>query len=177
MSYLVTAPDEVGAAAQNLAGIRSLLAGSAASAAAPTTAVAAAAQDEVSASVAAMFNDFGQEFQIINAQANEFHGEFVGLVKAGAGAYQSTEAANAAATALGATNAPVQGLLGHSIQGVAGATQPAAADLSLPPSFGGGDPGIPSLVTGGVQTLPSSLGGGRLTVPPVLTGGLLGRRG
>lgn len=163
MSYLVTAPDEVGAAAQNLAGIRSLLAGSAASAAAPTTAVAAAAQDEVSGLVAAMFNDFGQEFQLINAQADEFHGEFVGLVKAGAGAYQSTEAANAAAAATGAMNAPVQGLLGHSTQGAAGAT--AAAPMSPPPS---------PVVTGGVPTLSSLLGGGRLTVPPVLTGGLLG---
>jgi PE family len=147
VSYLVTAPDEIGAAAQNLAGIRSLLAGSAASAAAPTTAMAAAAQDEVSALVAATFNDFGQEFQIINAEANAFHGEFVGMLTAGAGAYQNTEAANAAAAATGAMNAPVQGLLGQSIQGAAGATH---ADLG-------------PIVTGGP-----------LTVPPVLTSGLLG---
>ncbi|MCV7092658.1 PE family protein [Mycobacterium interjectum] len=169
MSYLVAAPDEIGAAAQNLAGIRSLLAGSAASAAAPTTAVAAAARDEVSALVAAMFNNFGQEFQMINAQANEFHGEFVGLIKAGAGAYQSTEVANAAAAATGAMTAPAQGLLVQSVQGAAGAT-PSAADLSL----GGGNVGVPSIVTGGVPTLSSLLGGGQLTVPPVLRGGLLG---
>src|SRR5205085_12491825 len=66
MSYLVTAPEQVGSAAQNLAGIRSLLAGSAASAAAPTTAVAAAAQDEVSGLVATMFSNFGEEFQTLS---------------------------------------------------------------------------------------------------------------
>jgi len=52
MSFVVAAPEQVQAATHDLAGIRSLLAGSSASAAAPTTAVAAAAQDEVSAGVA-----------------------------------------------------------------------------------------------------------------------------
>ena len=97
VSYLVTAPEEVGAAARDLAGIRSLLAGSATSAAAPTAAVAAAAQDEVSALVATMFSDFGQEFQALSAQADAFHEQFVGLINAGAGAYLSTEVANAGA--------------------------------------------------------------------------------
>ena len=78
MSYLVTAPEQVGSAAQNLAGIRSLLAGSAASAAAPTTAVAAAAQDEVSGLVATMFSNFGEEFQTLSAQADAFHEQFIG---------------------------------------------------------------------------------------------------
>jgi len=107
VSYLVTAPEQLESAAQGLAGIRSLLSGSAASAAAPTTAVAAAAQDEVSALVATMFSDFGQEFQTISAQANAFHEEFVGLISAGAGAYLGTEVANAGAAAAAARSSAV----------------------------------------------------------------------
>jgi hypothetical protein len=42
MSFVVAAPEQVQAAAHDLAGIRALLAGATASAAAPTTAVAAA---------------------------------------------------------------------------------------------------------------------------------------
>jgi hypothetical protein len=48
MSFVVAAPEQVQAAAHDLAGIRALLAGATASAAVPTTAVAAAAQDGVS---------------------------------------------------------------------------------------------------------------------------------
>jgi PE family len=48
MSFVVAAPEQVQAAAHDLAGVRALLAGSSVSAAVPTTAVAAAAQDGVS---------------------------------------------------------------------------------------------------------------------------------
>ncbi len=101
MSYLVTAPEQMGETARGLAGIRSLLAESAASAAAPTTTVVAAAQDQVSALVATVFSDFGQEFQALSAQADAFHEQFVGLIDASAGAYLETEVANAGAGLLG----------------------------------------------------------------------------
>lgn len=94
MSFVTAAPQELQAAARNLAGIRSLLAESSASAAAPTAAVVAAAQDQVSAQVATLFSAFGQDYQAISAQAQEFHEQFVNLLGAGATAYLGTDAAN-----------------------------------------------------------------------------------
>jgi len=43
----------------------------------PTTAIKAAAQDEVSQAVAKLFGGVGQEFQVLSAQANEFHEQCV----------------------------------------------------------------------------------------------------
>ena len=101
MSFVIATPDLVQSAAQDLAGIRSSLAEAAASAAGPTTGIATAAQDEVSVAIASMFGNFGQEFQAVTSQAQAFHEQFVNLMNAGAGAYASAEAANAAQTVLG----------------------------------------------------------------------------
>jgi len=109
MSFVIATPDLVESAAQNLAGIRSSLAEAAATAAGPTTGIAVAAQDEVSIAISSMFGNFGQEFQALSAQAQAFHEQFVGLLNAGAGAYLSTEAANAG-----------QGLLGGGVLGSVG---------------------------------------------------------
>ncbi|OBI91791.1 PE family protein [Mycobacterium sp. 1245805.9] len=122
MSFVIAQPELVEAAAQNLAGIRSALGEASAAAAGSTTGVVAAAQDEVSGAVAALFDNFGQEYQAINARAQAFHAQFVNLMNAGAGAYLSTEAANAEQTLASAVNAPVQGLLGG---GAAAATSDA----------------------------------------------------
>ncbi|MGO9250491.1 MAG: PE family protein, partial [Mycobacterium sp.] len=111
MSFQV-APDSVQSAAQNLSNIHSTLEDASASVAAPTTGVAAAAEDEVSAGVAALFNSFGQEYQVLSAQAQGFHAQFVNLLNAGAGAYLSTEVANAEQALASQVTAPVQGLLG-----------------------------------------------------------------
>lgn len=117
MSFVIAEPELVQAAAQNLAGIRSTLGDAAAAAAGPTTAVVAAAEDQVSASVAALFGAFGEEYQVLNAQAQVFHGEFVNLLNAGAGAYLATDAANAAqalgAAAGGSIVAPYESLLAN----------------------------------------------------------------
>ncbi|HET7074439.1 MAG TPA: PE family protein [Mycobacterium sp.] len=109
MSFVIATPDLVESAAQNLAGVRSSLAEAAATAAGPTTGIAVAAQDEVSIAISSMFGNFGQEFQALSAQAQAFHEQFVGLLNAGAGAYLSTEAANAG-----------QGLLGGGVLGSVG---------------------------------------------------------
>ncbi len=101
MSFVIATPDLVESAAANLAGIRSSLAEAAATAAGPTTGIATAAQDEVSIAIASMFGNFGQQFQAVSAQAQSFHQQFVSLMNAGAGAYASAEAANAAQTVLG----------------------------------------------------------------------------
>ncbi|WP_156689644.1 PE family protein [Mycobacterium sp. Marseille-P9652] len=98
MSFVNVTPELIEEASQNLAGIRSSLAEAADAAMGPTTGVAAAAGDEVSAAIAALFGNVGQQFQALSAQAQAFHGTFVAMLNAGAGAYLSTEAANAAQT-------------------------------------------------------------------------------
>ena len=125
MSFVTAAPDLVEAAAQDLAGIRSSLMEASASVAAPTTGVVPAAADEVSAGVAALFGNFGKEFQAVSAQAQAFHAEFVSAMNAGAAAYASTEAANAGQTLLGAVAAPAQALLGGGAALTTGQATPA----------------------------------------------------
>jgi PE family len=52
----------------------------------------AAAGDEVSASIAALFGSYGQQYQSISAEAVAFHDQFVATVSTGASAYQGGEA-------------------------------------------------------------------------------------
>ncbi len=68
MSFLVTTPDGVTAAAGNLANIGTAVQEAATTASAPTTGIAAAAADEVSAAVSQLFGSFGQEFQAVSNQ-------------------------------------------------------------------------------------------------------------
>ncbi|OBK46628.1 PE family protein [Mycobacterium sp. 1081908.1] len=145
MSFVIAAPDLVESAATDLAGIRSSLAEAAATAAAPTTGIATAAQDEVSVAIASMFGDFGQRFQAVSAQAQTFHQEFVALMKAGAGAYASAEAANAAQAALGG------GIEQAGAQAISNAI--AASPI-----------GLGSLPTGGASALMSGIGSFGATV-------------
>jgi PE family len=185
MSYVFTTPAQMQAAAQDLAGIRSLLAGSSASAAASTAAVVAPAQDEVSRLVAAMFGGFGQEYQALSAQADEFHEQFVNSLNSGAAAYLSTEVANA--QQLSALNGAVQGLLGQSDGGAtAGASGSpwgaiasglTNAQAAAAPIFGGRAPLLPPLLGGGAPILPPILGGGApifggggVNLPPIPSG-------
>jgi hypothetical protein len=95
MSYLVTAPELLAAAAADVAGIGSSLNAANAAATAPTTAVIAAAQDEVSAAIASLFSGHGQQFQALSAQAAAFHSQFVQTLNSAEGAYAAAEAANA----------------------------------------------------------------------------------
>ncbi|MBW0013287.1 PE family protein [Mycobacterium sp.] len=157
MSFVVAAPEQVQAAAQRLAGIRSMLGEASASVAAPTTGLLAAAQDEVSAGVAAFFNTFGQEYQLLNSQAQAFHQQFVNLMNAGAGAYLSTDGANAEQHLLNAANPTAQGLVGQSRDGIgAVASALGAARAAAFPGFAGG----------GVRHLPGSA----TALPGALTG-------
>lgn len=95
MSFVVIAPEALAAAAADVAGIGSSVGAATASAAVPTTLVVAAAGDEVSTAVASLFSGHAREFQALSARAAEFHSQFVEALIAGAGAYASTEAANA----------------------------------------------------------------------------------
>lgn len=106
MSFVVTEPELVTVAAENLAGIRSSLGEATAAAAAPTTGVAAAAADEVSAAISQLFGTYGRDFQAAVARAAVFHDEFVSLLNGGAAAYLGTEIANAQQSLLNAVNTP-----------------------------------------------------------------------
>ncbi|WP_139823393.1 PE family protein, partial [Mycobacterium bohemicum] len=125
MSFQVE-PGKVQTAAQNLANIHSSLEDASATVAEPTTAVAAAAEDQVSAGVAAVFNSFGQEYQVLSAQTQAFHADFVNLLNASVGAYVNTEVANAEQALMNALDAPVHGLMGAA----AGASSAVAAAAS-----------------------------------------------
>lgn len=184
---LVTvAPQQVQAAVQDLAGIRSLLAEAAAGAAGPTTAIVPAAADQVSAAISATFGDFGREFQWLNAQAQAFHAEFVSLLNAGAGAYASTEIANAeqvvanaipgggSTVAAGASqSAASSGLLGGVLGGLTGGTGTSGVISTI--TGGGGVTGLVGGLTGGTGGLGGVLGG--LTGGTGGIGGILGGLG
>lgn len=185
MSFVVAAPEMIQTAAQDLAGIRSVLAEAMTTVAAPTTGVVPAAGDEVSAAVAATFGNFGKEFQSLSAQAQAFHAEFVTVINAGAGAYLSAEIANAEQTLANAVNAPAQMVLGlggaPGLGGVAAAGgTPAAGGL-----LGGLLGGLTGTSTGGTGGLTGVLGGvigssgllGGLTDSTGLLGGLTGSTG
>ncbi|MBV8785573.1 MAG: PE family protein [Mycobacterium sp.] len=98
MSFLITQPAALTAAAGNLAGIASAISASNAAEAAPTTGLTAAAADEVSALTAAAFAAHGVVYQEVSAQAAAIHQIFVATLQTSAGSYSATEAANVAAT-------------------------------------------------------------------------------
>lgn len=87
-------PEWVDSAAQELSGIRSALAQASQSIAGTTTAIAPAAADEISAAIAAMFDDLGREYQALSAQTQAFHAEFVNALNSGVGAYLRAEIGN-----------------------------------------------------------------------------------
>jgi PE family len=97
MSFVTTQPEQLAAAAGDLAGIGSQMNAQNAAAAAPTTGVIPAAADEVSALTAAQFAAHAQAYQAMSAQAAAIHAMFVNTLVSGAGSYAATEAANTAA--------------------------------------------------------------------------------
>ena len=145
MSFVLVAPDLVGAASSDLAGIGSAISAAHAAAAVPTTAVAAAAADEVSTAIAALLGEYGQEFQALGAQASAFHADFVQLMSSGSAAYAGTEAASVQQVLLNLVNAPTEALVGRPLigNGANGATPAPGppARAGSPPSTGGPGPG------------------------------------
>ncbi|MBW0018932.1 MAG: PE family protein [Mycobacterium sp.] len=95
MSFVSTAPDVLGAAARELASIRSSLGQATAAATTPLTGLVPAAADEVSAAISQLFGSYGQDFQALSAQASAFHDEFVNLLNGTAAAYLGSEIDNA----------------------------------------------------------------------------------
>lgn len=103
MSYVLTQPPAMVAAAAELAGIGSAINEAAASVAGPTTTIATAAADEVSTAIAQLFGAFGQEYQAINAQLGTLYSQFTQKLTAAANAYFGDEAISAASLVKGAT--------------------------------------------------------------------------
>ncbi len=101
MSFVVAAPETMGAVAGDLAGIGSTLREATAAAAGQTTTITSAAADDVSLAISDLFGSYGQQFQSMSAQAAAFHNEFVSVLNSGAAAYLSTELANARQAMIG----------------------------------------------------------------------------
>ncbi|OBI83624.1 PE family protein [Mycobacterium sp. 1245805.9] len=96
MSGLIAAPELISTAATDLANIGSTLSAANSAAATTTATVPAAAADQVSAAVAQLLSAHGQEYQALAGQVEAFHQQFTQNLQAGAGAYATAEAANAA---------------------------------------------------------------------------------
>ncbi|WP_205873886.1 PE-PPE domain-containing protein [Mycobacterium camsae] len=128
MSFLAVTPEFLASAAADLQTLRSALDEVQAATAVPTTGLIAAGADEVSAAVAALFANYGQEFQAISAQVSAFHQQFVQALSAGAKAYAAAEVLNASplqavqGELVAALNAPWRALLGNPLVGTAGPT-------------------------------------------------------
>ncbi|GFG76183.1 PE family protein [Mycobacterium botniense] len=98
MSFVVTNPQTLTAAAGNMQDLGVAMAANNAAAAGPTTGVVPAAADPVSALTAAQFAAHAQMYQAVSAQAAAIHEQLVATLGSNAGAYEMTEAANATVT-------------------------------------------------------------------------------
>lgn len=115
VSYLLTAPQSLGAAATDVDGIAAAIQEANAAAAGRTSGLAAAAGDEVSAAIAALFNEFGDEYQVATRQAAAFQNEFTLALSSAANAYAQAEATNGALL-----SGAAQSLLGQAPTAAAG---------------------------------------------------------
>lgn len=106
MTSLITEPQLLATAAEDVSEIRSAIGAAKSAAATPTTSVTAAAADEVSAAAAKLFGGFGQEYQALLSQASAFHEEFASLLASAGLNYSAAESANAG------TFAPVAAVTG-----------------------------------------------------------------
>ncbi|ORA12596.1 PE family protein [Mycobacterium asiaticum] len=96
MSYLLTVPESLAAAATDVDEIAAAIHAANAAAAGRTSGLLAAAGDEVSAAIAGFFNAFGDEYQTVVRQAALFQSEFNRALSDAARAYTQAEAFNGA---------------------------------------------------------------------------------
>jgi hypothetical protein len=97
MSFVITDPDAMATAAEELQGIGAALEATNTAAAAPTTGVLPPATDSVSARAAALLEAQAAQYQALSAQAELFHDQFVQTLITAKNAYAETEVSNAAA--------------------------------------------------------------------------------
>jgi hypothetical protein len=149
MSDLFAAPETLASTAADVQSIGSTINAAGTNAAGQTTGLLAAAEDEVSAAIANLFGAYGQEYQALLAQAENFHGQFTRGLAAAAGAYAQAEATNAAVVS-GISNevsAPIRTLLGQAP--IAGGGSTGTGPLSVV-RLAPGDP-LFALIMGGTN--------------------------
>ncbi|OBH06244.1 hypothetical protein A5696_23980 [Mycobacterium sp. E2699] len=123
MSYVLAAPQMLGAAATDVAGIAAALDAANAAAAAATSDVAAAAGDEVSAAIASLFSSYAHAYRALSAQGNAFQARFAQALNAAGESYAVSEAAGASPLktlendVLGLVNASSNALTGRPLIG------------------------------------------------------------
>ncbi|WP_156687082.1 PE family protein [Mycobacterium sp. Marseille-P9652] len=96
MSYVIADPEIMAAAASDVAAIGSTVQAAHLVAAAPTVGVLPAAADEVSAGIAQIFSQVGQEFQSLAGQAVAYGQQFAQHLTGSGASYAAAEAVNAA---------------------------------------------------------------------------------
>jgi PE family protein len=97
MTFVITQPELLTAAANQLQGIGSIITAQNAAAAAPTLGVVPAAADEVSGLTATQFAAHAALYQEVSAQAAAIHDLFVQVLHASGASYADTETVNAIA--------------------------------------------------------------------------------
>lgn len=97
MSFVTTQPEMLTAVAGNVPSIGSAMTAGNVAAAAPTTGMIPPAADEL-ALTATQFAAHAGLYHAVSAQAAAIHEHVVATIRAGAGSYAATEAANAIAT-------------------------------------------------------------------------------
>lgn len=99
MSFVMTQPEFLFAAAGELSGIGSAVDAGNMAALGPTAAILPAGADEVSALTTAQFIAHAQSYQAVAAEAAAMHQQFLAVLSGNAQAYAEAEAANAAGAA------------------------------------------------------------------------------
>jgi PE family len=116
MSLVLAAPQLLASAAANLQSVGSALREANTAATTAITTLAPAGADEVSAALATLFAQYGQQYQVLAGQAAAFHDQFTQNLIAGVHKYASAETTNAASV-LNLINAPVEDLTGRPLVG------------------------------------------------------------
>ncbi|HEY0229047.1 MAG TPA: PE-PPE domain-containing protein [Mycobacterium sp.] len=106
MSFVITDPDMMAAAADQMQSVGSALAETNTAAAAPTMTVLPPGADSVSVRAAALLDAHAQQYQAFSAQAEVFQNQFVQTLNAAQQFYAETEGSNAAAMQLTSNMSP-----------------------------------------------------------------------
>lgn len=161
MSFVFAAPEMVTAAASDLATIGAQLGYANGAAASPTAGLLAAGADEVSVSIAQLFQAHAQQYQWVSARAAAFHAQFVQVLDSAGAAYAAAEYANVSPLQplLDLLNAPSQALLGRPLIGDgADATAPGQSGGAGGLLYGNGGRGYTSTTAGVAGTAGGSAG-------------------
>jgi PE family protein/PE-PPE domain-containing protein len=150
MSYVLTTPEMLAAAATDVGNIGTAISTASSNAAGPTTGLLPAAEDEVSAAIAKLFGAYGREYQAVVSQAATFHNEFTQALAAAGNAYLEAEAANSApmsgpSNTLNTITAPIQPLFGQTAVTGGPSGFSAMTSMARAPSA---DPLIPLIIGG-----------------------------